>query len=267
MKQIKLILSALLVILVMASNAQAQATLKQIIKKGELRVGITGNQPPFSMKSKSGNYIGYEIDLATMLAQSLNVELKLVLMDFNDLIPALEDGEVDLVMSGMTITPERNMRVAFVGPYMVSGKSILTKSKLLSKSESTEDINMNPKMRIAVLAGSTSEIFAKAYMTNADIAPVSSYDEAIDMLRNDVVKAVVADYPFTLVSALKYGHEGIVSLEEPLTIEPIGAALPQGDPLFLNLVQNYMNSLQLAGIFEELNQKWLENGMWLLQVE
>lgn len=109
--------------------------------------------------------------------------------------------------------------------------------------------------------------FANAYITNADISPVKSYDQAIDMLRNDVVKAVVADYPFTLVSALKYSYEGIVSLEEPLTIEPIGTALAQGDPLFLNLVQNYMNSIELAGIFDELNQKWLQNGMWLLQVE
>ncbi|MBU2916001.1 transporter substrate-binding domain-containing protein [Reichenbachiella agariperforans] len=267
MKQIKWILSTVLVICVISTVTNAQATLKRIIKKGELRVGITGNQPPFAMKAKTGEYIGYEIDLATMLAESMSVKLELVPMDFNKLIPALEDGEIDLIMSGMTITPERNMRVAFVGPYMVSGKSILTKSRLLSRSESTDDINQSPNMRIAVLEGSTSEIFANTYITNADISPVKSYDQAIDMLRNDVVKAVVADYPFTLVSALKYSYEGIVSLEEPLTIEPIGTALAQGDPLFLNLVQNYMNSIELAGIFDELNQKWLQNGMWLLQVE
>ncbi|UXP33605.1 transporter substrate-binding domain-containing protein [Reichenbachiella agarivorans] len=267
MRQLKTVVSLILLVCVVSTAAMAQATLKQIIKKGEIRVGITGNQPPFAMKAKTGDYIGYEIDLATMLAESMSVKLTLVPMEFHNLIPALEDGKVDIVMSGMTITPERNMRVAFVGPYMISGKSILTKSKLLSRSQSTEDVNQNPNMRVAVLEGSTSEAFAKSYMTNADIQPTSSYDEAIKMLRDDVVKAVVADYPFTLVSSLKYGHEGIVSLSEPLTLEPIGAALPQEDALFLNLVQNYMNSLQLAGILDELNKKWLENGMWLLQVE
>ncbi|MGL1885300.1 MAG: transporter substrate-binding domain-containing protein [Reichenbachiella sp.] len=266
MKHLKLVLSIAL-IAVMSLSVNAQSTLKQIIKKGELKVGITGNQPPFSMKSKSGEYIGYEIDLATMLAQSLEVDLKLVPMAFSDLLPSLEDSEIDMIMSGMTITPERNLRAAFVGPYMVSGKSILTKSRLLSLSENTDDVNANPKMRVAVLKGSTSEIFAKAYMTNIDIQLVSTYDEGLELLRNDVVKALVADYPFTVVSAMRYAHEGLISLDEPLTIEPIGAALPSNDPLFLNLVQNYMNSLQLAGVLDELNAKWLENGLWLLEIE
>jgi len=267
MRIVKLIAISILLVVTWIPASSAQETIKRIIKKGEIRIGMTGNQPPFAMKAKSGELIGYEVDLANMLARSMGVKLNLVQLPFDELIPALKGGKIDAIMSGMTITPERNLSMAFVGPYMVSGKSLLTKSTVLARAASTEEVNENYKMRIAVLAGSTSEDFANDYLTNVDISKVGTYDEALDMLRDDVAKAVIADYPFCVISALKYAHEGLITLNQPLTIEPIGVALPHKDPLFINLMENYMKSLELVGIFDQLQEKWLENGLWLLQVE
>ncbi|UXX80237.1 transporter substrate-binding domain-containing protein [Reichenbachiella carrageenanivorans] len=267
MKNTLKILSAILIICVSFCTAHAQGTLKKIVNKGELRVGLTADQPPFSMKNKQGEIIGYEVDMATLLAKSMGVKLKLVVLPFNSLIDALDGGKIDMVMSGMTITPERNLKVAFVGPYMVSGKSILTKSSILARAESTEELNEGSRISVAVLEGSTSQTFVETYMENVDMTKVKNYDEGINLVRTEIVNALVADYPFCVISAMKYGNEGMVTLDQPLTIEPIGAALPKNDPLFLNLVQNYVSSLELAGVFEMLSAKWLEDGTWMLEVE
>src|SRR5450759_3777039 len=93
----------------------APTALQRILQKGELVVGTSGDQPPLVMKDKDGNLIGFEADLAGMMAAAMNVKLKLAPMGFSELLPALEAGKVDLVISGLTITPERNLKVAFMG--------------------------------------------------------------------------------------------------------------------------------------------------------
>ena len=126
---------------------------------------MSGEQAPLNMVSRSGELIGYEVELARMLAVSMGVTPRFVQIPFPRLLESLEAGEVDLVMSGMTITPKRNSRVAFVGPYYVSGKSVLTKSRTLAAVEETEDLNL-PSFRFAALGDSTSEEFVKRLAPN-----------------------------------------------------------------------------------------------------
>ena len=269
MKPIKFYIKSLLLIVLVALlglSINAQNTLNKIIKNGEITVGMTGTQPPFAVKSKSGNLIGYEVEIATLLAKAMKVELKIEQMAFGELLPALKAGKVDMVMSGMTITPKRNLEVAFLGPYTVSGKSILTRSPKLSQAQDANAINQ-PDVKLVTLGGSTSEEFVKNYLGNTTLSLVDNYDQAIEMLLNDQADALVADYPVCAVTQLKYPDANLASLNQPLTIEPIGMALPPNDPLFLNLVQNYLNSLQLLGALDTLQEKWFEDGGWLVQVE
>jgi polar amino acid transport system substrate-binding protein len=169
-------------------------------------------------------------------------------------------------MSGMTITPERNLEVAFLGPYTISGKSILTRSPKLSEAQSASAINQSD-VKLVTLRGSTSETFVKGYLGNTTLTLVDDYDDAVNLLLNDEVDALVADYPVIAITQLRYPDANFASLNQPLTIEPIGMALPPGDALFLNLVQNYLNSLQLMGTLEALQKKWFEDGGWLVQIE
>ena len=140
--------------------SSAPMRLQRILDSGELRVGLSGNQPPLNMADKNGEIIGLEVDLMKALAQSMGLTARFVVKPFADLIPAIERGEVDVVISGMTITPERNARVAFVGPYFISGKSVLTKSPTIASADSATLLN-NADQRYAVLAGSTSEAFVE----------------------------------------------------------------------------------------------------------
>ncbi len=239
--------------------------LSRIVKSGEFRVGMSGSQPPFCVKSKSGELIGYEVELAKLLANAMGVELKIVEKPFGELLGALEAGEVDAVMSGMTMTPERNVRVAFVGPYMVSGKSILTTSTALAAIDEASDIDQSD-IRLAALAGSTSQKFVERLIPKAKLTTTSDYDEGVKAVMEGKVDAMVADFPICALTMLRYPDAGLATLSRPLTIEPIGIALPPGDSLLVNMVTNYLGALEGTGLLELLEKKWFEDGSWLLQV-
>ncbi len=239
--------------------------LSRIVKSGELRVGTSGAQPPFSVKAKSGELIGYEVDLARLLASAMGVELKLVEKPFGELLPALASGEVDLVMSGMTMTPERNLQAAFVGPYIVSGKSILTTSKALAAIDEAQDINQGD-LTLTALKGSTSQKFVEKLIPKAKLVTTDDYDAGIKMVMDGQANAMVADFPICALTLMRYPDAGFATLAKPLTIEPIGVALPPGDSLLLNMVENYLGALEGVGVLELLETKWFEDGSWLIQV-
>jgi len=243
-----------------------QQTLKKIAERGELRVGMSANQPPFTMKAKDGSIIGYEADLASILANSIGVELSLVAIPFPELLNALEEGKVDVVMSGMTITLKRNMRVAFAGPYILSGKSILTKTASFSDTDESEDLNED-NIKLVVLKGSTSEIYVKNDMPEAKLFLADSYNDAIALLENGTANVMVADYPICAYTMLVEPERNLVTLDKPLTIEPIGMALPPDDAHFHNMIQNYLNFLAVSGALELLEIKWFESASWVPYVK
>lgn len=260
-----LCVALLMTAVVPAAVAQDAPVLNRIVKNKELRVGMSGNQPPFAVKSKSGDLIGYEVDVAKLLARAMNVELNIVQKPFGELLDALTAGEVDVVMSGMTMTPERNLRAAFVGPYIVSGKSILTKDKTLAQADETEDIDM-ASVKIVALANSTSQKFVETFMSKAQLVTTKDYDEAVQMILNDEAAAMVADFPVCALSVMRYGDQGLVTLSEPLTIEPIGIAISPGDSLLLNMIENYLGALEVIGVLGELEAKWFQDGGWLINL-
>lgn len=246
-------------------DAPTEARLDRILESGELRVGLSGNQPPLNMRSRSGEIIGLEVDLVEALAVSMGLETRLVTMPFGDLLPALERGEVDLVMSGMTITPERNARVAFVGPYVISGKSLLTKSKTIANVESPVALDVADRT-YAALRGSTSEDFVRTNLPKAKLVATPDYDSAVEMVIADEVDALVADYPICALSVLRHPEADLSMLVTPFTVEPLGIALPAGDPLFVNLLTNYLTTLEGTGLLTQLKAKWFSDGTWLAEL-
>jgi polar amino acid transport system substrate-binding protein len=242
-----------------------QKVLATIVKNGELRIGTSGNQPPYSMISKTGELMGFEVDLATALATNMGVKLKLVEIPFPELMDALKTNKIDAIMSGMTITPERNLIALFAGPYTISGKAILTKSGKIATLKT--DTSTMKKYKIACLKGSTSEEFVKTVMAKQVLIAVNNYDDGVNMVINDQADALVADRPICVLSIMKYPGKDLVTTEQPLTVEPIGVALPSGDPQFLNLVSNYISTLQISGTLAALEQKWFKDGSWMLSVK
>jgi len=248
-----------------AASAPPPSRLDGILESRALRVGLSGSQPPLNMKDRNGEIIGLEVELMQALAESMALELRLVTMPFADLLPALERGKVDLVISGMTITPERNARVAFAGPYLISGKSVLSKSVEIASVEDVEKLDL-PSRTYAALSGSTSEAFVKRFFPSAKLVATRDYDTGVAMVLDDRADALIADYPFCMLSVLRLPDSGLASLATPFTVEPLGIALPADDILLMNLVGNYLSTLEATGKLTQLKAKWFSEGPWLAEL-
>jgi polar amino acid transport system substrate-binding protein len=265
MRRVSLFLVVSCLVVFISVPAFSQKVLSTIIQKKEIRIGTTGNQPPFSMKAKTGELIGYEIDLAKALATNMGVKLTLVELPFSELLAALKAGKIDAILSGMTMTPERNLQVLFAGPYTLSGKAILTRAALVDIIASGAE-PADKKYKVVTLKGSTSVEFVKSYMPKRELVLADNYNDAVAMVLAGKADALVADKPICLITLMKNQGQDLVISDKPLTIEPIGMALPSDDPQFLNLVQNYIASLQLSGTLELLEKKWFQDGSWMLSV-
>ena len=248
--------------LAMAAGGTISPVLDRIQAKKELVVGTAADMPPLNMTTKEGQIIGLEVDIASLFAAGMGVKLTLKQVKFSDLLPALEAGQVDMVISGMTILPERNLKAAFVGPYFASGKSILTKAANADALSDSSKIN-NPDKVLVTLKGSTSQLFVERVFPKARLVLTDDYDQAVAMVRDDTAQAMVADYPICQVSVFRYPDAKLATLKNPISYEPLGIALPAGDPLLVNLVQNMLSTLEKSGELELLMQKWFKNPSWV----
>jgi ABC-type amino acid transport substrate-binding protein len=227
---------------------------------------MAGDMAPLNMTTKDGKVIGLEVDMAEAMAESMGVKLNVKTMPFGDLLGAMEAGTVDMVMSGMTITPKRNLKFAFAGPYLVSGKCLLTKEATIAAAKETAEIN-SPDTKLAALAGSTSQELVENGAPKAQLTTVKTYDEGIQMVLDGSVHAMVADYPLCAVTILRYPDEGLVSAFSLLSYEPLGIALPANDAHMLNWMENYIGALEGSGILDLLKLRWLEDVTWVDQLK
>ena len=271
MKYIKAAVISVLAVFLLTACAEFQQRMTRsstspvidsILDRGELVVGTMGKMPPLNMTTKDGNLMGLEIDLVKSIAAAMGVKYRFETMAFSELLPALEAGKVDMILSGMTITPARNLKVAFVGPYFISGKAFLTKVKTIAEAVEAADVN-SPQTKLVALKDSTSQEFAKTFIPRATLWAAADYDEAVSMVINDEVHAMIADYPICVVSVFRYPDAGLMSVVTPLTYEPIGIAVPAGDPLLVNWLENFLASLIDSGALDDLKEKWFASGAWL----
>jgi len=241
--------------------ASAGPTVDKVVQKKVLVVGTSADLPPLTFKTRDGQIAGLDIELGKLIARALGTDFKVVALPFPELIPALEKGTVDLVISSMTITPKRNLRVAFAGPYSMTGQSLLTTKEIAGTIKGPGDMNRSDFV-VAVSSGTTSEQFMKNQFPQAGLKPVKSKKEALSLLLQEKVQAIVADFPFCQMAALRYRDRGLVS-NPPFTLEPVGIAVRAEDPLFLNLLQNFLTLLQVSGEMKKLTQPWFEDPSWI----
>ena len=263
----KAVSAAILCILVICSStglASAGSSMDRILKEGELVVGITGTQPPLNATTKDGKIIGLDADIAKGISVNMGAKLKLSKMPFAELLPALRNGKVDMIISGMTMTLARNTKVAFVGPYYISGKGILTKTENIASLQNPDGLN-KPEFRVAALKDSTSQVFVKESSPKAKLVTTQSYDDAIDLLFENKIDALIADFPFCAFAATRFSEKGLVAGQAKLTYEPLGIAVLE-DALLINWLQNFMMMLDGSGQLKLLNNRWFKDGSWIKEL-
>jgi polar amino acid transport system substrate-binding protein len=166
-----------------------------------------------------------------------------------------------MILSGMTVTAERNKKVAFVGPYVVTGKGILAIESRFAALKEAKGLDA-PEVKVGALKDSTSQKFAETSMSKAKLTVFGSYDEGIDLLLKNKIDVIVADYQFCALTAYRNKTKGLIAGASPLTFEPLGIAMPE-DALLLNWVQNFLNQFHGTGEMKKLTEKWLSAGTWI----
>ncbi|EMW7169459.1 transporter substrate-binding domain-containing protein [Vibrio fluvialis] len=249
-----------------ANQAMAsESALETVLSTGELKVCFDAGYMPFEMKTKDGRYIGFDIDLGKHMARSMGVKFTPVNTAWDGIIPAMLTGKCDIIMGGMTVTAERNLKVNFATPYIVIGQSVVLSPKLEGKVKSYKDLN-DPKFTIATKLGTTGVEAAKKYVPNAKLDLYDTEVDAVLQVVNGKADAFIYDFPYNAIySAQNQGK--VVHLAEPFTYEPLGWAIRQNDPNFLNFLDNYLRQIKGDGTYDRIYGKWFKSDSWLKEVQ
>ena len=260
-------LAALLLASTAARADQAlweKSTLNQIIKRGELRVGVEAGYMPFEMRDKQGAIVGFDVDIARLMAKQMGVKLTLVNTSWDGIIPALLTNKFDVLMGGMTITAERNLQVNFCDPYIIIGQTVLLAKKHEGKVTDYRQLNA-PGYTVISKLGTTGDIAARKYFAKSKLKQFESEAEAALEVRAGRADAFIYDLPFNAIYHNQY-KDKVAFLKEPFTQEALGWAIRKGDPDTLNWLNHFLAQIKRDGIYDALYKKWFEGTAWLQNV-
>jgi polar amino acid transport system substrate-binding protein len=224
-------------------------TLVAIEKSGTLRVGVA-LIIPWAMHDKDGQLIGFEIDVAKKLARDLGVKPEFHPTPLGELVPDLVAGKFDIIVSGLSITAERALRVDFSNPYNETEVKLLASAKSPVAGAASLDAFNKDAVKIGVLEGSTAEDMAGVVLTNAQIIDYTDSGTAFNDLVEGKLDAAVADSPRPEIVAQLFPDKVKCLCDQPLSTYPAAFAVPRGDVEFVN----YLN----AWIASRTSNKWLE---------
>jgi polar amino acid transport system substrate-binding protein len=237
-----------------------ESTLEQALRRGVLRVGMS-TFVPWAMKDKTGELIGFEIDVATRLAKDMGVKGEFVPTKWAGIIPALLTGKFDVIIGGMGILPKRNLKVNFSVPYDYSGMSIVANRELAAGFKSLADFD-RPDVVLSVRLGATPVDAAKKYMPKAQLRMFDDESQAVQEVLNGKAHAMVSSAPLPAFQALKYPEKLFLPLEDTFTKEPIGFAVRKGDFDTLNFFNNWIVFVTAEGWLKERKHYWFETNEW-----
>lgn len=242
-----------------------ESTVDKVLRSGVLRVGMD-TFLPWAVTGKDGKLVGFEIDVATRLAEDMGVKVEFVPTKWAGIIPALLTGKFDVIIGGMGITAQRALKVNFTLPYDYSGIAIVAHKKKAAGFHSLEDFNKE-EVEIACKLGTTAVAAAKKYIPKARLRLFDDESQVYQELRNGNVHAVVGSAPRPAYEALQYPDTIFLPIAAPFTREPIGFAVRKGDFDTLTFFNNWITTVQMEGWLEERHQYWFGTRDWAHLVE
>jgi polar amino acid transport system substrate-binding protein len=237
-----------------------ESTIEKVLQKGVLRVGMD-TFVPWAMRDKTGQLIGFEIDVATRLAADMGVKVEFVPTKWSGIIPALLTGKFDVIIGGMGIIPSRNLKVNFTQPYDYSGMSLVANKKLAANFASLDDFN-RPDVVLAVKLGSTSVMAAKKYLPKATLRQFDGEAQIFQEVINGKAHAAVASAPTPAFQAIEHPNALFLPIKDTFTKEPIGFAVRKGDADTLNYFNNWIQYVTAEGWLAERKAYWFNTQDW-----
>lgn len=221
-----------------------------------LRVGLTANYPPL-VDNVDGTLEGIEIDLAREVGKDLGKRIEFVEIPWEQLIPALTGGEVDVIMSGMSITEWRKQKISFTEPYLHIGQMAITRIDEIRRLGSVGALLSAP-ITVGFEPETTGEAFVKQNMRSARPRPVASIDAAVAALRSRDIDAFIHDAPTAWRIGSDPAYKDLIGLYWPLTDEYLGWGVRIPDEPLRNALSDQIEAMKADGRLDRITRKWIK---------
>ncbi|MFM1652648.1 transporter substrate-binding domain-containing protein [Brevibacillus sp. B_LB10_24] len=269
MKKALLILALFILVATGCSQAanttvqQEQSTIQKVLERKKLIVGFGLGDMPFHMKNKKEEWIGYEVDLANAMAKALNVDLEFKQYDFSALIPALQNGNIDLIISALTIRGDRALAVSFSDPYYSTGQALLI-PKTDNVTKSWQDLDKPGKV-IAVSQGSTGALLTKEIMKHAEIKDFDDLTNAAMAVGQGRMDGLIFDETALRIYELMY-PDNVKGIYDLISSENLGIAVKKNDLDSILWLNAFLSSYKNSPDDIASHNKWFESNEWLGEV-
>ena len=250
------LLRTVLVLMAAAVPARAQAVLDAILARGVVRVGLTGDYRPFSIKDEAGRFEGLDVDMAEDLARKLGVRLEIVPTAWPTLMPDLQNGKYDIGMGGITVTLDRAKTAFFSTPVMRSGKTPIARCADQARFGTLADIDQ-PGVRVITNPGGTNERFDRTHLKQAEIIVFPNNAAIFDELVAGHADVMMTDAVETRLQQRLHPALCAVHPDRPFDTSELAYLLPR-DPALKAWVDQWLHMADETGERQRLLAKWLD---------
>ncbi|MBK3493796.1 amino acid ABC transporter substrate-binding protein [Viridibacillus sp. YIM B01967] len=232
-------------------------TLSAIQEKGEMTVGIMGTYAPYNYMNKNKEYDGFDVDIAKELAKRLDVKAKFVAQDFSGLIPGLQKGKFDVLVSQVTITEDRQKQLDFTEPYITNDVKVIVKED----NTSVKSVDDFKGKKIAVGLGTNDEAFLRnELMEKVGKFQINTYDDVITSLKDLDVGRVDAtiNNVYALKPIIEENGFKVKAVGEPVKSDKAAVAVKKGNKELVEAMNNALADMKKDGTYKEIFVKWFD---------
>ena len=242
--------------MLLAAGAQAQSRLDDIVARGILRVGLTGDYRPFSERDKvSGGYSGLDVELAQSLADGLGVKVEIVPTTWGTLLPDLGNGRFDIGMGGISITLSRQRAAFFSAPVMRAGKAAIARCTDRDRFKTLAEID-RPGVKVLVNPGGTNERFDRANLHQASIVIFPDNTRIFDELAAGQGDLMITDAVETRLQQKLHSELCAIHPDQPFDFGELGYLLPR-DIAFKQFVDQWLHITMENGVWQRALDRYL----------
>lgn len=249
----------LLLGILVSSGAQADA-LEEILDRGKIRVGIS-LIAPWAMKDKAGELAGFEVEVARKLAREMGVEPDFKFYEWADIIPALNRGEIDVIVAGMSITPKRALQLNFTLPYAESGVSLVTNTVSTKQIKDLRGLN-KPQVIVAAVARTLGSDIAKLMFDQTDLRIMADSETAQKALLEGKAHAYVTSSTEATFLALENAEKLDMPLAKPLLVSVAGMGVKKGEQELLNFLNAWITARAADKWLSATHKYWFQSLKW-----
>ena len=257
---LKACIRLIVILLVLVPFGAYSDVLDDILQRGKVRVGIS-LFTPWAMKTETGNLIGFEVEVAKMIARDLGVEADFRVYIWEDIIPALQKGQIDVIIAGMSITPARALQLNFTIPYAESGVSLATNTKMTEEVKGLRELNQ-PEIKVATVSKTLGSDLARLLFDKADRQVFATSDEAEKAVLEGKAHAYVASSIETTFLALEHPSKIDLPLSEPLLVSVAGMGVKKGEQELLNFLNAWVATRVADKWLAATHKYWFKSLKW-----